>query len=171
MAEFPRPDPSSARVDADPRAVLRLVEKREHSLSSLFELSHELSVSLDLYHIAELGLLSLMGHFGTPRSALWLVPDDTPRRIVLIRAHGVGAGTARAIGLGLAPLVERYDYEMRPVTFAEWGPPAGGDEAALATQSGFALLAPVPSHGRLLGAIALGTRATGESYADLDRGY
>jgi signal transduction histidine kinase len=166
------PGGSSAPTHSDARATLRLVKKREHSLGSLFELSHELSVSLDLSYIADLGLLNLMGHFGTPRGALWLIPDDTSGRPVLIRAHGVNAETARAIGLGLAPrLAELYHDEMRPTPLEEWDPSAQWHEVALAAQTGLALLAPVPSHGRLLGLIALGVRATGERYADLDRDY
>src|SRR5262252_4738157 len=80
---------------------LRLVERRERSLLSLFELSHELGVGLDPYGIAQLTLFSLMGHFGATVAALWMPPGDTPDAAVLMRCFGLSEERARAQGAAL----------------------------------------------------------------------
>jgi signal transduction histidine kinase len=174
----PRPDeptPEPAPTPGGPgsqHAVLRLVEEREHSLLSLFELSHELSVSLDVYGLADLALLNLMGHFGTPRAALWVFPEDTPREAVLIRGRGTTAEVARALAAALAPpFVERYTYEMEPVVLATWGVEGAGLGATLAVAQGFSVLAPVAAHGRLIGMLALGERARPHDYGALELKY
>lgn len=150
----------------------RLVEEREHSLFSLFELSHELSVSLDVYGLADLALLNLMGHFGTPRAALWVLPEDTPREAVLIRSRGTVAEVARAVGAALAaPFVERHTYEMEPVELASWALDEAGLGAALALAQGFSVLAPIAAHGRLIGMLALGERARPNEYGALELKY
>ena len=150
----------------------RLVEEREHSLSSLFELSHELSVSLDVYALTDLALLNLMGHFGTPRAALWVLPEDTPREAVLIRSRGAAAEVARAVGAALAaPFIERYTYEMEPLDLAAWGVEEAGLGAALALAQGFSVVCPVAAHGRLIGMLALGQRARPNEYGALELKY
>src|SRR5262252_390684 len=82
---------------------LRLVERRERSLLSLFELSHELGVGLDPYGIAQLTLFSLMGHFGASVAALWMPPGDAPDDVVLMRCFGVSEERARSRGAALGP--------------------------------------------------------------------
>ena len=172
-----RPDDSSGsaapvRPPGDPARTLRLVERREHSLLSLIELSHELRVSLDPYGIAELVLFNLMGHFGTPRAAIWLLAEAPHGHAVLVRSHGLHEDVARAIGDGLGPqMIAQWTYEQMPLQVAD-GVEAGrvpGMELAL--QSQLAVLAPVPSHGELIGLIAVGTRLSGEPYGPLDLEY
>ncbi len=149
-----------------------LAERREHSLLSLFELSRELSVSLDLYHTADLALLNLMGHFGTSRGALWILPDEFPLRAVLIRAHGLREDVARALGAGLGPqMADQYTYEQGPVLLADWAEAMRAPGADLALEAGLAVLAPVTSHGRLMGLVALGTRVSEGAYWPLDLEY
>lgn len=163
--------PVRAAMDAA-RAALHLVGRREHSLLALFELSHELSVSLDGYAIADLALLNLMGHFGTPRAALWILPESAPRQPVLMRAHGLGEELARAIGAGLAPqLVDHEDEGAAPIALAEWAQEVRAPGAGLAVEHGLALLAPARTHGRVVGMIALGARPSGEPYAAIDRDH
>lgn len=178
MSANPSPVPDEAPPGADAPGeaaaapALRLVEAREHSLHSLFELSHELSVSLDVYGLADLALLNLMGHFGTPRAALWVLPEDAPREAVLIRARGTQVEVARGVGAALAPHVaDRYTYEMEPVDLAAWGVAETGLGAALALAQGFAVLVPVAAHGRLIGMLALGERARPNTYGPLEQKY
>jgi signal transduction histidine kinase len=154
------------------QAALHLVGRREHSLLALFELSHELSVSLDAYAIADLALLNLLGHFGTPRAALWILPEEAPRQPVLVRAHGLGEELGRAIGVGLAPqLAGDPDAEPATIELAEWARAVRAPGAALAVEHDLALLAPTRTHGRVAGMVALGTRPSGEPYAAIDRDH
>ena len=53
--------------------------ERELGLLSLLELSNELNARTDVFEIAEVALFNLMGHFGCPRSALWVFPKDSSR--------------------------------------------------------------------------------------------
>ena len=64
---------SGDSADAETR---HLPAQREHSLLSLMELSHELSVSLDLYELADLVLFNLMGQTGASKSALWVSSEE-----------------------------------------------------------------------------------------------
>jgi len=150
----------------------RLVEEREHSLLSLFELSHELSVSLDVYGLADLALLNLMGHFGTPRAAFWILPDDAPSEAVLLRSRGTPVEAARAVGAALAtPFAERFTYEMEPVELSTWEVAPAGLGAALALTQGFSVLVPIAANGRLIGMIALGERARPHTYGEMELKY
>src|SRR5262245_5066257 len=115
--------PAQPAIDPDetPDPTLRLVERREHGLQSLFELSHEIHVWGDVYRIAQLGLLNLIGHFGTVRAALWIIPEEPPRQAVLIRSFGLDTAVARAIGLGLAPQVlDRFANYVGVVRLDDW---------------------------------------------------
>ena len=166
------PDDPAPRAPGDPPPALRLVERREHSLLSLIELSHELRVSLDPYGIADLALFNLMGHFGTPRAAIWLLGQAPHGETVLVRSHGLRADEARAIGTGLGPqMAAQWTYEQLPLRIAEWAEAAHASGAQLALRNQLAVLAPVPSHGELLGLIALGTRVNDEPYGPLDLEY
>ncbi|HEX3112721.1 MAG TPA: hypothetical protein VHU20_05600, partial [Candidatus Eisenbacteria bacterium] len=77
------------RPELDPAEALRVAARREHELLAISELSRELTVGLDLYALADLVLLNLMGQLGASRAALWLLPDGAERRPVLLRSHGV----------------------------------------------------------------------------------
>jgi len=155
--------------DDPPDPTLRLVELREHGLQSLFELSHEIHVSGDIYRIAELALLNLIGHFGTVRAALWIIPEEPPRQAVLIRSFGLDHAVARAIGLGLAPqMLDRFGDYFGAVRLDAWARELLAPGALLAVEHQLDLMAPVVSHGRLLGLIALGRRLDGQPYAPIE---
>lgn len=158
------------REDAAPRA-MRLVARRENSLLSLFELSHELGVALDPYGIAQLTLFSLMGHFGTATAALWLLSEDEPREAVLLRAFGLPEEDARRLGASL-PRGPAANPAAGPAPAIRLAEEAGADEVArTARELGLALLIPVTAHGRQVGIAALGARLDGEPYAALDLEY
>ncbi len=143
--------------------------RREHSLLSLLELSNELSASLDLFEIADLGLFHLMGHFGSARGALWLFPDDQSGDAVLVRSHGIAEPVARAVGsLWTRWLADRLGAVHEPVLLSELGEVATGPGLGLAHDSDIALFAPVLARGRFLGLLALGRRVGGEKYGVLD---
>src|SRR5689334_2815730 len=82
---------------------LKLVAMREHSLLSLFELSHELTVVLDASGIADLVLFNLMGHLGTARAVLFVEKDGAPGRLEPIRTIGLGAEVANALAVAFEP--------------------------------------------------------------------
>ena len=53
-----------SRPEVDAVEALRLAARREHELLAISELSRELTVGLDLYALADLVLLNLMGQLG-----------------------------------------------------------------------------------------------------------
>jgi signal transduction histidine kinase len=145
----------------------RLVERRENTLHSLFELSHELSVGLDPFAIAQLALFNLMGHFGTTVAACWLLSEGSDPVPVLMRGFGIEAGEGQSLGAALLPRVAERAPSPEAIRLEEWRIP----EASLAVRLGLAWLSPVIVQERLLGVIGLGQRIGGEPYGPLDLEY
>ena len=145
----------------------KLVERRENTLHSLFELSHELSVGLDPFAIAQLTLFNLMGHFGTTVAAMWLLSEDSTHVPVLMRGFGIEAGEAQSLGALLVPRVAERAGSREAIRLEEWRIP----EAARAAQLRLALVSAVEVQDRVLGVVGLGTRIDGEPYAALDLQY
>lgn len=145
----------------------KLVERRENTLHSLFELSHELSVGLDPFAIAQLTLFNLMGHFGTTVAAMWLLSEDPAHVPVLMRGFGIEAGEAQSLGAVLVPRVAERAGSREAIRLEEWTIP----EAARAAQLRLALASAVVVQDRVLGVVGLGTRIDGEPYAALDLQY
>jgi signal transduction histidine kinase len=171
------------RVPAGVRE-LRLVERRERSLLSLFELSHELGVGLDPYGIAQLTLFSLMGHFGAGVAALWMPPGDSPDEAVLMRSFGLSDDEARASGAKLgARAALRLAQGLGPEPLEGADPPtveegalrsgrgSGAPEIVAKAGPGFSVLIPISAQGRLVAFAALGPRLGGEPYRPLDFEY
>lgn len=158
-----------ARRESSPP--LRLIERRESSLLSLFELSRELGVSVDPYGIAQLTLFSLMGHFGISIAALWLRGDERPEQAVLMRGFGIGEAAARELGplLGTRATTQLAQF-MGPRPIEEWAA-TGYAEARRAIDHGLVVLAPLAVQGRLVGWVALGAKLDGEPYGPHDLEY
>jgi signal transduction histidine kinase len=135
----------------------RLLERRENSLLSLFELSGELSVLRDPFAMAQLTLLNAIGHCGANRAALWAFADAPDEPPVALCAFGLSPAQLTALTPWIAG--------------ASSGPvePIALDEAAIAAGLGIAV--PIASHDRRLGVMAIGTRLAGESYQGLDLEY
>lgn len=104
MREFPRVPglpggiatlaPGASGDGSPPAPAPRTLE--DLSLQALLELSQEIHTTGDLYRVAELGLLKIMGHLGTASSALWIRSDQT-RRPVLLRSLGMPERIATAL--------------------------------------------------------------------------
>jgi len=149
----------------------RLAERRESTLLSLFELSHELGVGLDPYAIAQLTLFNLMGHFGTAAAALWRLPENRGGTPVLLRSFGVPEETMRALGESLTARMAACMAEGRGVEpLAAWAM-SGAEAARTALDAGLSLAAPMQVRGRLLGVVALGGRLDGDAYTPIDLEY
>jgi len=158
-----RPDPATQTNHA-----LRLVARREHELLALSELSQELTISLDLYGVADLFLFNLMGQLGTSRSALWLISEHDRRVPVLLRSHGIERRTAAALGAACASwLLERLDGEPR-IVFASEADEAARAISLLIRRESIALFAPVLSRGEILGFLAVGPRVGSGAYGPVE---
>ena len=151
------------------RDALRLAAMREHSLLSLSEFSQNLSSSPDLYHLADLALFNLMGHFGTSKAALWIRSETQGAPPVLVRSHGINLEIAKSMASGCADrLVEASTVGSEPFTIKGLRFVAGEEAQALAERSGIALFAPVPGRDETLGLVALGARIGGQSYGTVE---
>lgn len=149
---------------------MRLVALREHALTSLRELSHDLTMSVDLFDVADTLLLNLMGQLGTSRAALWLDSSRGERPPVLTRQHGFGPQAARAIGNACARTVmERFARTQAPLLGAELDE-AVGPAARLAREAQLEVFAAVPARGEVVGFLALGQRVGGVSYTEVEVG-
>src|SRR5262245_65027520 len=146
----------------DARRIGGLAERHESSLLSLFELSHELGTLLDPYEIAQRTLYNLMGHFGTSKAVLWMMPEAGERDAVPLRAYGLREEAVRALGTGLSSQVaDAFTGNLAPIRLEEW---SGTDSASaeLAAECGLAIVAPIAAHGRMIGLVALGKRLSGD---------
>ena len=124
--------------------VLRLVAQREQSLLALMELSHELSVSLDFYGIADLALFNLMGQLGSSRAAVWITPPDINRPPVLLRSHGIRKHLARAMVTAFgAKLARSMKQDEEPKSLAELEEVLGPRGQRLSEEAGVAVWATI----------------------------
>ena len=170
MSAQPRHPPSESEPEPGPD--LRLVEKREHTLLSLIELSHELRVSSDLRGTADLVLLNLMGHFGATRAAIWLIGESEPRSVDLVRAYGISPATSEALGAALAAAFsERFAASSSLVRLEELPEESRSAGTRQAIACGIELVAPVAAHGILLGMLALGGRLGRQRYGTIEQQY
>ena len=148
---------------------LHLAAMREHGLRSLAELGQNLSASPDLFHLTDLALFNLMGHFGTSKAALWVRSEVPGAPLVLVRAHGVALDTARALGGACShTLLEQTVGRTDPFTLDQLRDIGGEAQATMAERAGFAVVAPVPAREDTLGMAALGTRIGGLAYGAVE---
>jgi signal transduction histidine kinase len=158
------PGPSDEAAHA-----LRLVARREHELLALSELSQELTISLDLYGVADVVLFNLMGQLGTSRAALWLMSEHGRAVPVLLRSHGIDRRTASALGTACSAwLLERFHKEPRIVLAAEMIEEPERAASLLARRESITLFAPILARGEVLGFIALGPRVGPGTYGSVE---
>lgn len=168
-AKKTRPTTGDEHSKQSDTGILRLVERREHSLLSLIELSHELTLSLDFYGTADLALLNLMGQMGTPEAALWIIPPDTGKGPILLRSHGIRKQWARAVGTACGPRITGLALGPdMPMLVPDLADTLGPAATRLSEECGIALFAPIHARAQLFGFIALGNRGDGEPYGDVD---
>ncbi|HEV8128521.1 MAG TPA: ATP-binding protein, partial [Candidatus Eisenbacteria bacterium] len=148
---------------------LRLVARREHELFALAELSQELTISMDLYGVADLVLFNLMGQLGTSRAALWLISEQSRGAPVLLRSQGIDRRTAAALGTACSEwLLERFLHEPRIVMASEMTEDAARAASLLARRESIALFAPIFSRREVLGFIAIGPRVGSGAYGPVE---
>ena len=148
---------------------LRLVAMREHTLLSLSELSQELTISLDLFSLADLVLFNLMGQLGTSRSAMWLVSEKGSGVPTLVRCHGINRQVARALGSACTTvLLDRLAREQRPLPAEALEEIVGPASARLVQRADIALFAAISARDEKLGLLALGPRIAGNPYGAVE---
>ena len=165
---FGDPDPGeSGSVPADERR--RLAARRENALRSLLELGRELTLSLNLYETVDLLLFNLMGQLGTARSAMWLVPEGSGARPVLVRVHGFHRSAVEAVGAASADwLRERFEQDPSPALAWALRDRVGPAEFELMRHAEIALFASLHTGSEQLGWLALGPRVDGSPYTPED---
>lgn len=163
-----QPSEANFPKEASKTAILKLVAQREHSLLSLMELSSELTVSLDLYGIADLALFNLMGQVGTSKSIFWMI-DRAENETVLIRAHGVADEEVRGIsGYFKGKVLEEFGSFGDPYHVSDLAELVGELGVSKLQKNSLSVVAPVVARGNLLGIVTLGERISGEPYDDVD---
>ncbi|HKW50871.1 MAG TPA: anti-sigma factor antagonist, partial [Candidatus Eisenbacteria bacterium] len=136
---------------------------------AFIEMSHLLTLSLDLYHVADNLLLNLMGHLKTTRACLWLVPEGDASLPVLVKSRGVDEAQARLVIEGCAaPLMERSRARPNPLVVADLADGSVGSIREVADRAGLRFFAPIWVRGEILGILALGSRSDGAAYSDHD---
>ncbi len=132
---------------------------QRHSLLSFFELSKELDYSLNVYDFADRALFNFMGHLGTPRSALWLLPEQGSGSVVLVRSHGISQEAARRIGATCVDtLVDHMVRDRKLMFISDLEDILDRAEIELLREREIDILAPLFAPNRLLGIVALGRR-------------
>jgi signal transduction histidine kinase len=145
-----------------PRPDAPAVTAEEHSLLALVELSKELNTPLDLYGLADVGLLNLMGSLGTQSAVLWVFPNGPDEPAVLLRAFGIPDKTARSLGrLCTKDMAARFAGKTSPLFLEDLDEILDDPARALVRQHSLALFAGLQAREGLLGVIALGERLGG----------
>jgi signal transduction histidine kinase len=157
-------DPGPPAADAR-----RLAARRENALRSLLELGRELTLSLDLYEIVDLLLFNIMGQLGTARSAMWLAPERSDARPVLMRVHGFHRSAVEAIGAASAGwLRERFEQDPSPAPAWALRDRVGAAEFELLRHAEIALFASLHIGNEQLGWLVLGSRVDASPYTPED---
>jgi len=139
------------------------------TVRAFMEMSHLLTLSLDLYHVADSLLVNLMGQLKTTRACLWLVPEGGASFPVLVKSHGVDEAQARlVIEQGAATLMERSRARPNPLVVADLAAGTDGSMRDVADRAGLRFFAPIWVRGEMLGILALGARSDGAPYSDHD---
>ncbi|HEY6221668.1 MAG TPA: GAF domain-containing sensor histidine kinase, partial [Candidatus Eisenbacteria bacterium] len=139
------------------------------TVRAFIEMSHLLTLSLDLHHVADNLLLNLMGQLKTTRACLWLVPEGGANLPVLVKARGVDEAQARhVIEECAAPLMERSRARPNPLVVADLADGADRSMREVADRAGLRFFAPIWVRGEILGILALGPRSDGAPYSDHD---
>jgi len=147
-----------------PAASTRAGAVREHSLLALVELNRELSVHIDARRVVDLVLFNLMGHFGTPQSAIWLASAAPGGGFEMVRGYGMPASLGAALGAAFDAHVSDWSLESpEPLEINRIGRRLDPASLAAAENAGVALIAPLPAHGAIIGFVALGRRGDGRS--------
>ena len=138
------------------------------TVRAFIEMSHLLTLSLDLYHVADNLLLNLMGQLKTTRACLWLVSEGGASLPVLVKSRGVDEEEARLVIEGCAArLMERSRARPNPLVVADLVEGSDGLRA-VADRAGLRFFAPIWVRGEILGILALGSRSDGAPYSDHD---
>jgi signal transduction histidine kinase len=168
VPSLPFEDDPTLRLEDQVEQALRLAAMREHSLLSLSELSQNLSASPDLFSMADLVLFNLLGQFGTPRAALWLL-SSTDRSAVLIRSHGISRTLARAAGAACASmLASDAGVYPPPVPKRLIGDIFGPAARVIAERADIGVVATITSREVPIGLVALGHRIGGLDYGAME---
>lgn len=147
----------------------RLVAMREHALLSLSELSQELTISLDVFSLADVVLFNLMGQLGSSRSALWIQSEEAGTPPVLVRSHGIDRPLGQSLGpVVVATLMERLRLESLPLTLESIAATAGEETAKLLERVEIGVVGAIRARGEVLGLVALGPRVGGEPYGEVE---
>ena len=157
--------PNAAETTASAGSPARHGDRQRHSLSSFFELSKELDYSLDVYGFADRALFNFMGHLGTSRAVLWLLPRERVDLPVLIRSFGLSESLASAIGRTcLLHLLGRFSRNERVVLAHDLELSLEAKAQERIVESRLSLFAPLLAPGALIGIVALGRRIGDEPY-------
>ena len=169
MRQWPEESPVRRDEAATTDERRQLAARRENALRSLLELGRELTVALDLYETVDLLMFNLMGQLGTARSAVWLVPEESNARPVLVRVHGFHRAAIEAIGaVGADWLRERFQKDPSPALAWALRERVGSAEFELMRHAEIALFASLHTSSEQLGWVALGPRVDGSAYTPED---
>jgi signal transduction histidine kinase len=166
----PPPSPVPLRADATLVPASPVEGSTDHLLRSLLELSRDLTVSMDLFDTTDLLLFNLMGQVGASRSALWLT-SERDGALAVVRCHGFNRRLVNgAISSCRDDLLERIAERSTVPRVWMQVSELPEDSFMLIHQANIAVLAPLRTHGELIGWIALGTRVNRSPYgpAELD---
>jgi hypothetical protein len=125
---------------------------------------------MDLFDTTDLLLFNLMGQVGASRSALWLT-SERDGALAVVRCHGFNRRLVNgAISSCRDDLLERIAERSTVPRVWMQVSELPEDSFMLIHQANIAVLAPLRTHGELIGWIALGTRVNRQPYgpAELD---
>jgi signal transduction histidine kinase len=141
--------------------------RSEHSLLSLVELSDALSLAKDVFEIAEIALVNLLGHLGCSRAALWLL-SPSGRSAVLIKSHGIRRDIGRMLGVLWEERIRESAAGQGDAIVIDELPDDPVGAVSVARHHHLALVAPVRVRTNLIGFAAIGRRLNGVGYSPRD---
>jgi anti-anti-sigma factor len=139
------------------------------TFQAFIEMSHLLTLSLDLYHVADTLLVNLMGQLRTTRACFWLVPEGDAPAPVLVKCRGMDEAEARLVMEACAArLMERFRARPNPLMAADFADGVEDSVLRIMDRTGLRFFAPIWVRGEVLGHVALGERSDRAPYSDAD---
>ena len=142
--------------------------QENHSLQAVVELSREIYAAPDIFEVADLGLLNLMGHLGTTSAAIWMASRETELPI-LLRTFGFTESSIKTVGKLCVPtLCDAYADDAQLVQIEQLDGIFDENTIQLITAAKVSLFGVLCSRGKAIGAIAIIDSSSTMPPADLN---
>jgi class 3 adenylate cyclase len=151
-----------AKIDTEKRKYKR----KQLDVFAIFRIANDLTSSLELEHIVNIVLLTVMGHFGITAAALLLLNgEDT--EFITVKTKGAAINTDTFKISNNSSVADFLRKEGKPILSLEFKPTCMSESKVVQDQcKQFSLVVPLICKERLSGILLMGEKSTGQEYTE-----